>query len=249
MGSLSAGTHTIKIVTDSAGTIGESNEGDNEYTKTITILDPLETVSVPSTPSGPLSGYTGETYTFSTGGSTSSLNHQIQYRFDWGDGTFSHWSPSTTASQNWSTANTYHVKAQARCASHNSVQSGWSSMISVNIANHPVQKSNLAPYQPSGWSDKIVISPKKRTSVDGVSFYSTDILYLDMAVIIQARRSALVFIDVVICQYGWKHLIGQCPGGIGLEQAPVEILKGHPSCIRRSQKIAHPLPGGTRDIN
>ena len=37
IGSLSAGTHTIKIVADSTGTIGESNEGDNEYTKTITV--------------------------------------------------------------------------------------------------------------------------------------------------------------------------------------------------------------------
>ena len=37
IGSLSAGTHTIKIVADSTGTIDESNEGDNEYTKTITV--------------------------------------------------------------------------------------------------------------------------------------------------------------------------------------------------------------------
>ena len=37
IGSLSAGTHTIKVVTDAIGSISESNEGDNEYTKTITI--------------------------------------------------------------------------------------------------------------------------------------------------------------------------------------------------------------------
>lgn len=37
IGSLSAGTHTLKIVTDSTHTINENNENDNEYTKTITV--------------------------------------------------------------------------------------------------------------------------------------------------------------------------------------------------------------------
>jgi hypothetical protein len=40
IGSLSAGTHTIKIVADSTGVIDESNESDNEYTKTITVTNP-----------------------------------------------------------------------------------------------------------------------------------------------------------------------------------------------------------------
>lgn len=37
IGSLSAGTHTIKIVVDSDNTVDESNESDNTYTKTITV--------------------------------------------------------------------------------------------------------------------------------------------------------------------------------------------------------------------
>ena len=37
IGSLSAGSHTIKIVTDSDSTIDESNESDNQYTKVINI--------------------------------------------------------------------------------------------------------------------------------------------------------------------------------------------------------------------
>lgn len=37
IGSLSAGTHTIKIVTDANGAVFESNESDNEYTKTIVV--------------------------------------------------------------------------------------------------------------------------------------------------------------------------------------------------------------------
>ena len=37
IGSLSAGTHTIRIVVDAANAISETNEADNSYTKTITV--------------------------------------------------------------------------------------------------------------------------------------------------------------------------------------------------------------------
>jgi formylglycine-generating enzyme len=40
IGMLSTGTHTLRIKTDSANAIVESNEADNEYTKTITVLGP-----------------------------------------------------------------------------------------------------------------------------------------------------------------------------------------------------------------
>ena len=39
LGTLAAGTHTIRLVIDSSDTILESNESDNEFTKTITILE------------------------------------------------------------------------------------------------------------------------------------------------------------------------------------------------------------------
>ncbi|MDH4232841.1 MAG: M6 family metalloprotease domain-containing protein, partial [Nitrospirota bacterium] len=40
LGALSNGTHTIKIVTDTGGTIAESNETDNAYARVITVLKP-----------------------------------------------------------------------------------------------------------------------------------------------------------------------------------------------------------------
>ena len=40
LGPLSVGTHTLTIKVDSAGVIAESNEQDNEYTKTITVVGP-----------------------------------------------------------------------------------------------------------------------------------------------------------------------------------------------------------------
>lgn len=44
-------------------------------------------------------------------------------------------------------------------------------------------KPNLTLYQPSGWSDKIVLSTTTGTNTDASTFYTTDILYLDWAIL------------------------------------------------------------------
>jgi hypothetical protein len=98
---------------------------------TVTIYEPEETVSTPDTPTGPSTGEIGQSLTFSTGGASSSMGHSLHYRFDWGDGTYSSWSSSTSASHSWSSAGTRTVRAQARCATHTSVTSSWS-------GEHPV---------------------------------------------------------------------------------------------------------------
>lgn len=95
------------------------------------------TVSIPNTPLGPTSGTVGQTLTFSTGGSSCSRGHPVEYRFDWGDGTYSSWSSSPTATKTWYSAGTYQVRAQARCAADTSVVSGWSSPLSVSITTTP----------------------------------------------------------------------------------------------------------------
>ena len=60
IGSLSAGTHTLRIKTDSTGAISESNESDNEYTKTITVgstsLPDFVITSISLSPSSPQLG-------------------------------------------------------------------------------------------------------------------------------------------------------------------------------------------------
>jgi Subtilase family/CARDB len=66
IGSLSAGTHTIKIAVDYDNRIAESNETDNEYTKTITVLYPSnqpvtsEGVSLIGADKWQNEGYTGQ---------------------------------------------------------------------------------------------------------------------------------------------------------------------------------------------
>ncbi len=109
----------------------------------------VETVFTPTTPSGTTSGSTGTSYTYSTGGASSNLGHTVQYQFDWGDGNTSGWLPvgTTSASHTWSSAGTYSVKAQARCATHTSIVSSLSGTLSVVITT---AETVSTPTTPSG---------------------------------------------------------------------------------------------------
>ena len=114
------------------------------------VTSTTEIISTPSTPNGPASGAIGTSYTYTTGGSVSSLGHSVQYLFDWGDGTNSGWLPvgTTSASHSWTSVGTYTIKAQARCATDASVLSSWSSSISVTI--NPAAISDIVTTNPSG---------------------------------------------------------------------------------------------------
>jgi len=98
-------------------------------------LEFVETVSPPDPPSGPVGGTKGTSYTYSTGGASSNLQHTVQYFFDWGDGTNSGWlaEGTTNASKSWVSPGIYLVRAQARCATHTDVVSDWSTSLSVDI--------------------------------------------------------------------------------------------------------------------
>jgi hypothetical protein len=98
-----------------------------------------ETISTPTTPSGPASGTVGTSYTYTTGGSTSNLDHSVQYLFDWGDGTNSGWLAvgTTSTSNSWTSAGNYPIKVQARCATDTDIVSNWSDTLSVNITSNP----------------------------------------------------------------------------------------------------------------
>ncbi|MDH4271761.1 MAG: choice-of-anchor D domain-containing protein, partial [Candidatus Aminicenantes bacterium] len=95
-----------------------------------------ESVSAPSTLAGQTNGYLNTSYTYTTGGATSSFGHEVQYYFDWGDGTNTGWLSVGTlsAQKSWSSANTYTVKAKARCAIHTSIESPWSASLYVTIS-------------------------------------------------------------------------------------------------------------------
>jgi len=96
-----------------------------------------ETITTPNVPSGAATGSAGSWYTFQTSGSTSSFGHSVQYLFDWGDGTTSGWLSVGTksASKSWASPGTYSVKTMARCSTHTSKTSSWSSSASMTISN------------------------------------------------------------------------------------------------------------------
>ena len=113
-----------------------SNDPDeNPVTVTLNGVGVAETITIPNILTGPINGTTGNSYTYTTGGSVSNLGHSVWYRFDWGDGTYSPWSSSTSAFHSWSSANSYTIKVQAQCATDISVVSGWSLGLTVTISS------------------------------------------------------------------------------------------------------------------
>ena len=94
-----------------------------------------ETVSVPAAPLGPASGVVGTTYTYSTGGATSSSGDPVVYLFDWGDGTTSGWLTAgrTTAQHAWKSAGAYTVTVIAADQYYLLVQSGASAGLAVQV--------------------------------------------------------------------------------------------------------------------
>lgn len=97
-----------------------------------TIMIAQETITTPNQPTGDVFVQVGESTSYTTGGSTSSLGHSVQYQYDWGDGTQSTWN-GTSQSKSWSTENYYFVKAHARCQTHTSRISDWSNSLMVTV--------------------------------------------------------------------------------------------------------------------
>ena len=131
--SVPPGYYYVTVYADGFQSISESDENNNIDKAPSQINIPVETVSTPNIPSGPTTGTTSTSYTYSTGGASSNLEHSLEYRFDWGDGSYSGWSSSTSDSHSWSSPSTYIVRAQARCATHTSIISGWSLELTMNI--------------------------------------------------------------------------------------------------------------------
>ncbi|MBN2028682.1 VCBS repeat-containing protein [bacterium] len=90
-----------------------------------TYIPPAETVSTPTTLTGPSCGMVGQSLSFSTDGSVSSLGHPVEYRFDWNDGNISGWGKGQ---QNhfWNSASSYSIRSQAKSTANPSVTSEWS---------------------------------------------------------------------------------------------------------------------------
>jgi hypothetical protein len=126
---MSSGSYNATIIISASG----ATNTPRTVAVSLTISQAQETVTTPNTPTGPTNGQVNQSLAYSTSGASSNLGHSPEYRFDWGDSNYSSWSSLTTASHSWSTQGTYTVRSQARCSTHTSIVSGWSSALSVNI--------------------------------------------------------------------------------------------------------------------
>jgi hypothetical protein len=125
----------------------------------------------PNKPSGPNSGKIGVSYKFTTRG-TDPDNDRLQYRFDWGDGTFSKWTSlvlsggSKSFSKKWKKAGTYTIKAQSR--DMHGLTSVWSNGHSIKI-NKIIEEKDF-------WTGFVRIEGKNETIWSGnLEVYGTNI--------------------------------------------------------------------------
>jgi uncharacterized repeat protein (TIGR01451 family) len=105
-----------------------------------------EEIFPPTLLSGPGSWVTGYSAVFTAGGASSSDNHEIEYGFDWGDGSPTTWG-SATQSHIWSSTGTKAIQVKARCKSHTTFLSAWyTGPTSINIYDETIS----TPGTPSG---------------------------------------------------------------------------------------------------
>ena len=118
--------------------------GGEIYVASIDIM-PTESVTDPSTPTGPITGTIGKSCTYSAGGSVSNLGHPVDYQFDWkGDGSdLSAWGSAPQA-KTWTVPGVYNIRARARCTTDTSVVSDWSNTLCVRISLPTVSVSPTA---------------------------------------------------------------------------------------------------------
>lgn len=101
----------------------------------------------PSAPTGPSSGDSGVSYSFSTT-ATDPDGDQISFQFDWGDGIQSNWSTlvdsgsSVTMSHSWSDKGSYYVRVRAKDSYGGT--SDWSSGHSIVITTPVLEVDPLS---------------------------------------------------------------------------------------------------------
>ncbi len=134
-----------------------------------------EAVSPPDAPIGPAAGIEDQDLSYTATNAVDNLGHDVEYRFAWGDDSFSIW--GITAVQNsWATAGTYQVKAQARCIDHPAIISTWSDSIAVTISVF-VAETVSTPAAPTGAATIQVGQSSPYSTSGAVSNYGDDLEY------------------------------------------------------------------------
>lgn len=212
VGTLSAGKHTFKIVADSQNDVTETNETDNEYTRTITITAAACANVSPFQPSGWDDKIVVSTVTGTNTTSASTIYDNQNIYLDW-------------AFDNNGTckiSETFYTKVFVddvlkSTYSTEGIESGYyaygadldigtlaagnhsfrilvdadSDVTETNESDNEYTRTitviaaacgNVSPYLPPGWDDKIVLSTKTGTNISASAIYDNQIIYLDWAI-------------------------------------------------------------------
>ncbi len=208
IGQLGVGRHKIEIKVDTSNAVAESKETDNAYTKTFTVSRPNLT---PYAPKGwadkiVVSTTTG-THTANKLYSNSTLyvdwaviNNgkppvKQQFRTElYVDGELRNsWFTNPPLNHNSfdyvedfalgplsSGKHTIQIRVDATKAVAESSEKD--NVFTKTITVHsPILKPNLTPYQPGGWSNRIVVSTKTGSNTDSANFLAGETLYVDWA--------------------------------------------------------------------
>uniref|UniRef100_UPI003217A0B3 CARDB domain-containing protein n=1 Tax=uncultured Draconibacterium sp. TaxID=1573823 RepID=UPI003217A0B3 len=209
---LSAGTHTFKIVVDPENKIEETNESDNEYSRSKTITG---TVCVNLTPHQP-AGWDDKIVVSTTPGtntsSTTIYDNQLLYVdlavFNNGTCDISE-AFSFKLYVDGVLEKSYTDEAGLPAGYYDYVEDieiaplseGTHSLRIVADPDNEIEETNendneysrsktitgtvcvnLTPHQPAGWDDKIVVSTTPGTNTSSTTIYDNQLLYLDLAV-------------------------------------------------------------------
>jgi len=129
-----------------------TSQADYRTSASARVLLQPESITPPSSPSGPSTGVSGALYQFTASGGASSLGHALQYTFFWNDGSWSGWTPPgvTISFHSWSSPGTYYVFAQARCTIHTWEISDFSDPLVLTIGGESVSTSDTPNGPASG---------------------------------------------------------------------------------------------------
>jgi alpha-tubulin suppressor-like RCC1 family protein len=145
---ISSGTYSVSA---QARCVRENNLSGWSDELSVTIAARDCWVLAPNKPSGPVTGVTNTSYTYTTGGSVCNGNHSVEYQFEWHKGGLpynSEWDSTTSTTISFNTPGTYYVYARARCSDDTNVKSFFSEVLTVNITGAPCAVS--PPNRPSG---------------------------------------------------------------------------------------------------
>lgn len=89
-------------------------------------------------------------YTYAGIAGTSSEGHSLDYRFSWGDGSYSDWSSSLSASRVWLVEGSTEVRLEARCQLHQNIFA-----ISDALIVTPFNATVMFTSEPEVWSSEV----------------------------------------------------------------------------------------------